>query len=53
MEMRDDVKINRNGNTTCLISFEDSGVEDEEKADDCSSSGVGDSWDSCKDMQNR
>ncbi|KAL7030506.1 hypothetical protein ACKWTF_006688 [Chironomus riparius] len=53
MEMRDDVKINRNGNTTCLISLEDSGVEDEEKADDCSSSGVGDSWDSCKDMQNR
>lgn len=53
MEMRDDVKINKNGNTTCLISLEDSGVEDEEKADDCSSSGVGDSWDSCKDMENR
>jgi hypothetical protein len=54
MEMRDDVKvINKNGNTMCLISLEDSGVEDEEKADDCSSSGVGDSWDSCKDMQNR
>lgn len=57
MEMRDDVKLNNNNNsnrnTTCLISLEDSGVEDEEKADDCSSSGVGDSWDSCKDMQNR
>lgn len=52
LEMRDDVKI-KNGNTTCLISLEDSGVEDEEKADDCSSSGVGDSWDSCKDIQNR
>lgn len=54
MDMRNDVKINtRNGKTTCLISLEDSGVEDEEKADDCSSSGVGDSWDSCRDMQNR
>lgn len=36
-----------------LVSLEDSGVEDEEKLDDCSSSGVGDSWDSCKEMQNR
>lgn len=40
-------------NSTCPISLEDSGVEDEEKLDDCSSSGVGDSWDSCKEMQNR
>lgn len=42
-----------NNNSTCPISLEDSGVEDEEKLDDCSSSGVGDSWDSCKEMQNR
>lgn len=61
IEMRDNVKItnrsnsnNSNSNTTCLISLEDSGVEDEDKAaDDCSSSGVGDSWDSAKEMQNR
>lgn len=55
IDMRDDVKINngRNKISTCLISLEDSGVEDEEKPDDCSSSGVGDSWDSCKEMQNR
>lgn len=38
---------------TYLVSLEDSGVEDEEKPDDCSSSGVGDSWDSCKEMHNR
>lgn len=47
----------RNGggdiSNTYLISLEDSGVEDEEKPDDCSSSGVGDSWDSCKEMHNR
>ena len=36
-----------------FVSLEDSGVEDEGKMDDCSSSGVGDSWDSCKDMENR
>lgn len=36
-----------------FLSLEDSGVEDEGKTDDCSSSGVGDSWDSCKDMENR
>lgn len=49
------VDIGRNEicNNSCLISLEDSGVEDEEKPDDCSSSGVGDSWDSCKEMQNR
>lgn len=47
------VDIGRNDNSTCPISLEDSGVEDEEKLDDCSSSGVGDSWDSCKEMQNR
>lgn len=42
-----------NSTNTYLISLEDSGVEDEEKPDDCSSSGVGDSWDSCKEMHNR
>lgn len=47
------VDIGRSDNNTCPISLEDSGVEDEEKLDDCSSSGVGDSWDSCKEMQNR
>lgn len=36
-----------------FVSLEDSGVEDEEKMDDCSSSGVGDSWDSCKEIENR
>lgn len=36
-----------------FLSLEDSGVEDEGKMDDCSSSGVGDSWDSCKEMENR
>jgi hypothetical protein len=36
-----------------FVSLEDSGVEDEGKTDDCSSSGVGDSWDSCRDMENR
>lgn len=36
-----------------FMSLEDSGVEDEGKTDDCSSSGVGDSWDSCKEMENR
>jgi hypothetical protein len=36
-----------------FVSLEDSGVEDEGKMDDCSSSGVGDSWDSCKEMENR
>lgn len=36
-----------------FVSLEDSGVEDEGKTDECSSSGVGDSWDSCKDMENR
>lgn len=35
-----------------FVSLEDSGVEDEGKMDDCSS-GVGDSWDSCKEMENR
>jgi hypothetical protein len=47
------IDIGRNGGDTYLISLEDSGVEDEEKPDDCSSSGVGDSWDSCKEMHNR
>lgn len=36
-----------------FVSLEDSGVEDEGKMDDCSSSGVGDSWDSCREMGNR
>lgn len=40
--------------TSCHISLEDSGMEDEERLDDASS-GVGDSWDSVKDSdsQNR
>lgn len=36
-----------------FVSLEDSGVEDEGKMDDCSSSGVGDSWDSCKEIEHR
>lgn len=48
-----DINSSNNNSNTCPISLEDSGVEDEEKPDDCSSSGVGDSWDSCKEMQNR
>lgn len=36
-----------------FLSLEDSGVEDEGKMDDWSSSGVGDSWDSCKEIENR
>lgn len=36
-----------------FVSLDDSGVEDEGKMDDCSSSGVGDSWDSSKDIENR
>lgn len=38
--------------TSCHISLEDSGMEDEEKPDDCSS-GVGDSWDSVKESEER
>lgn len=38
--------------SSCFISLEDSGLEDEEKLDDCSS-GVGDSWDSCKEVEDR
>lgn len=38
--------------TSCHISLEDSGMEDEEKPDDASS-GVGDSWDSVKDTEER
>jgi hypothetical protein len=38
--------------TSCQISLEDSGMEDEEKLDDASS-GVGDSWDSTKDAEER
>ena len=45
----DDKSLTRNK----FLSLEDSGVEDEGKTDDCSSSGVGDSWDSCKEMENR
>ncbi|XP_037948775.1 uncharacterized protein LOC119680159 [Teleopsis dalmanni] len=38
--------------TSCHISLEDSGLEDEERLDDMSSSGVGDSWDSVKEAEN-
>ncbi|KAH8310387.1 hypothetical protein KR044_001036 [Drosophila immigrans] len=38
--------------TSCHISLEDSGMEDEERLDDMSSSGVGDSWDSVKEAEN-
>lgn len=38
--------------TSCHISLEDSGLEDEEKLDDASS-GVGDSWDSVHDTEER
>lgn len=38
--------------TSCHISLEDSGLEDEEKTDEASS-GVGDSWDSVKDYEER
>lgn len=38
--------------TSCQISLEDSGLEDEERIDDMSSSGVGDSWDSVKEAEN-
>ncbi|XP_062548416.1 uncharacterized protein LOC134213397 isoform X2 [Armigeres subalbatus] len=38
--------------SSCQISLEDSGLEDEEKLDDASS-GVGDSWDSVKDAEER
>lgn len=38
--------------TSCHISLEDSGLEDEEKLDDASS-GVGDSWDSVRDTEER
>ncbi|XP_033150121.1 putative uncharacterized protein DDB_G0277255 [Drosophila busckii] len=37
--------------TSCHISLEDSGMEDEERLDDMSSSGVGDSWDSVKEAE--
>jgi len=36
--------------TSCHISLEDSGMEDEERLDDMSS-GVGDSWDSVKEAE--
>lgn len=45
----DDKSLTRNK----FLSLDDSGVEDEGKTDDCSSSGVGDSWDSCKEMETR
>lgn len=38
--------------SSCHISLEDSGLEDEEKLDDASS-GVGDSWDSARDVEER
>lgn len=37
--------------TSCHISLEDSGMEDEERMDEMSSSGVGDSWDSVKEAE--
>ena len=52
----DVIEYDKNGKkvlySSCYISLEDSGLEDEEKLDDCSS-GVGDSWDSCKDGEER
>jgi hypothetical protein len=45
--------LNEKKSFNTFVSLEDSGVEDEGKTDDCSSSGVGDSWDSCKEMENR
>lgn len=50
------VEVGDNGKevtlTSCHISLEDSGMEDEERLDD-TSSGVGDSWDSVKDAEER
>lgn len=51
------VEVGDNGKevllSSCQISLEDSGLEDEERLDDVSSSGVGDSWDSVKDIEER
>lgn len=41
------------GERKSMTFLDDSGVEDEGRTDDCSSSGVGDSWDSCKEMETR
>lgn len=41
------------GDRKSMTFLDDSGVEDEGRTDDCSSSGVGDSWDSCKEMETR
>lgn len=41
------------GDRKSMTFLDDSGVEDEGRTDDCSSSGVGDSWDSCKEMEAR
>lgn len=50
------VEVGDNGKevllTSCQISLEDSGLEDEEQRLDDVSSGVGDSWDSVKDTNN-
>ncbi|XP_059616291.1 uncharacterized protein LOC132261473 [Phlebotomus argentipes] len=50
------VEVGDNGKTvvltSCHISLEDSGMEDEERPDD-TSSGVGDSWDSMRDNEER
>lgn len=50
------VEVGDNGKavvlTSCHISLEDSGMEDEERPDD-TSSGVGDSWDSTRDNEER
>jgi hypothetical protein len=47
-----DMEINEKKSLNTFLSLEDSGVEDEGKMDDWSS-GVGDSWDSCKEIENR
>lgn len=50
------VEVGDNGKevllSSCQISLEDSGLEDEERLDD-GSSGVGDSWDSVRDIEDR
>lgn len=50
------IEVGANGKevklSSCQISLEDSGLEDEERLDD-GSSGVGDSWDSIKDIEER
>jgi hypothetical protein len=47
-----EMEMNEKKSLNTFLSLEDSGVEDEGKMDDWSS-GVGDSWDSCKEIENR